>query len=117
MSEYLCMDCKYHMKCPVNAGIMCDFVTTSTITYIERLHRYHILVNKCEKFEQREMTKGEILPLPLEYYEMQITRPCNICGTEFVVTKHDKTICSNPKCKKISLRYRRKGGQTWRKEL
>jgi hypothetical protein len=102
MREYLCMNCENYMKCPVNAGVMCDFVKKAKITYIERLHKNHILVKECNKFRLRESITGEILPL-IE----TSTRFCSMCGKEFIVTKSDRYVCSNPKCKEQSRKFRK----------
>ena len=100
---YKCMDCIYYMKCPVNAGIMCDFVKDYQITYLEDHNRQHILVFDCEKFKQRDIERGPELPLPDDDEAV-----CRICGKTFTRTYKDRTICSNPRCKEQSLKTRKR---------
>ena len=100
--KYLCMNCIHYMNCKVNAGIMCDFVKESTVTYIERKHKNHILVSECDRFVERDTITGEILPLPPEP-----KRVCNICGKEFDPTKYNRLVCSDPKCKYQSRQFRK----------
>lgn len=102
MSKYLCMDCVHYMKCAVNSGIMCDFVKQAKVTYLEERHKNHLLVSECDRFVKRESITGEILPLIEE-----TTRFCSMCGNEFVVTKNDRYVCSNPQCKEHSRKFRK----------
>lgn len=101
---YKCIECKYYMKCPVNAGIMCDFVKDCKVTYLEDHKRDHILVYNCEKFKRRDVERGPELPLP---EDVQVIRECAVCGREFVVTKENKTVCADPQCKIISKTKRK----------
>lgn len=102
---YKCMDCMYYMKCPVNAGIMCDFVKDANVTYLEDHKRNHILVLSCERFKQRDIERGPMLQVPLEPEE----RVCRVCGKTFIKTSRDRTICSDPRCKEQSLKVRKRG--------
>lgn len=101
---YKCMDCIYYMKCQVNMGILADFVKDYEITYLEDHKRDHILVRHCEKFKQRDIERGPMLQLPLDEEE----RVCRVCGNTFIKTTHDRNICSNPRCKEQSLRFRKR---------
>lgn len=109
---YKCMDCIHYLKCPVNAGILCDFVTDYHITYLEDHKRNHILVLHCEKFKQRDIERGPMLQLPLDEEE----RVCRICGKTFIKTNHDRTICSDPRCKEQSLNVREKRVKKWTRD-
>lgn len=100
---YKCMNCIYYLKCEVNAGIMRDFVKNARVTYLEERDKNHILVFECEKFKQRDIERGPELPLP---DEDEVT--CRICGETFTKTYRDRTICSNPHCKEISLKTRKR---------
>lgn len=100
---YKCMDCIYYMKCPVNAGIITDFVKDYRVTYLEDHKRQHVLVFDCEKFRQRDIERGPELPLPDED-----VATCRICGKTFNRTYKDRTICSNPRCKEQSLKTRKR---------
>lgn len=102
MSKYLCMDCVHYMKCAVNSGIMCDFVKKAKVTYLEERHKNHLLVSECDRFVKRETITGEILPLPPD-----AKRICSICGNEFNPTKYNRLVCSNPKCKEQSRKFRK----------
>ena len=103
--KYLCMDCEHYMKCPVNAGVLCDFVKDYEITYIERKHKDHILVFDCDKFEDNEHDHCPELPLPVIK-----TRNCRICGKPFELSKHNKIVCGDPACKLIRDKVRKKRG-------
>ena len=103
---YKCLECEYYLKCPVNAGIMCDFVKDCKVTYLEDHKRNHILVYDCEKFKHRDVERGPELPLPDEY---KVIRKCVICGREFEVTSDNKTVCSDPLCKLKSRKSRKRG--------
>lgn len=101
--RYLCMDCENYMKCPVNAGILCDFVKDYELTYIERKRKNHILVFDCDRFEDNERDHYPELPLPIIK-----KRECRVCGKEFEISKHNKTVCGDPKCKEISIKFRKR---------
>lgn len=102
MSKYICVDCVHYMKCPVNAGLKMNYVTDCKITYLEERKKNHILVFECNNFKQRDVEKGSILHLPREQ-----TRSCRVCGREFVISRNNRYICSNPKCKEISNKFRK----------
>ena len=99
--KYLCMDCEHYMKCPVNAGILCEFVKDYELTYIERKRKNHILVFDCDKYVDNERNHYPELPLPRIK-----ARNCRVCGKPFDITKHNKSVCGDPKCKYVSATYR-----------
>ena len=101
---YKCLECEFYMKCPVNAGKMCDFVKDAKVTYLEDHDRNHILVYQCEKFKQRDVERGPELPLPVD---VQVTRECAVCGRLFIVTNENRTVSSDTKCKEMSRKYRK----------
>lgn len=102
---YKCIECEFYMKCPVNAGIMCEFVKDCKVTYLEDHKRNHILVYECDKFKHRDVERGPELPLP---DDVKVTRECVICKRQFVVTITNKTVCSDPQCKLISRKRRKR---------
>lgn len=52
------MDCVNYLKCPVNSGILCDFVKEYEENWLEGHKRKHIYVTQCEKYRSRIRNEG-----------------------------------------------------------
>lgn len=102
--KHLCVDCVNRNGCPVVRGEIRDYVKEYESTYLPRLERDYITVQKCSIFKKRATITGEIILLPGEQpirirkESKKVKRRCIVCGQVFYALAKKNRITCSMKC-------------------